>query len=79
MKISKILMLMGLIVVGFSYYGMQSVDDPMFYQFFFVNLITGAILFVAAIVEYFNQRKKAKTAPAPAKEQVILPKDETIE
>ena len=79
MKISKIIMLMAVILIAFSYVGMQQIDDSMIYQFFLVNLISGVILFGAAVIEYFHQKKKAKNAPAPVKEQVILPKDETIE
>ena len=80
MKIAKIIMIMAVIVTAFSAYGIYSVpDDQMIRQFFFVYLITGGLLFIASIVEIFYQKKKMKNAPAPAKEQVMLPKDDTLE
>lgn len=83
MKIARIIMIMAIIVIAFSGYGVYSVqDDPMIRQFFFVYLITGVLLFFASIGEMIHQSRKAKTAPAsaaPAKTKVLLPKDETIE
>jgi len=79
-KIAKIIMIMAIIVTAFSAYGIYSVtDDQMIRQFFTIYLITGGLLFIASIVEIIYQKKKMKNAPAPVKEQVMLPEDDTLE
>ncbi|GEM_PF-2747145 len=82
MRTTKIMFVMGLIILAFSVSGVKQVaDDYQLSMFFYVYAVTGAALSIAAIIEMIYQTVKRKRNPAAAiiKEQVILPADDTVE
>jgi len=79
MKAARIVFLMGILVLGFSISGYNQVaSDPQIGPFFFVYVLTGVGLTLASLVEMIYQARRSKTHPV-AKEQVLLPTDDTIE